>query len=96
MPDTDRLTLTIRTDQAEMLEEMSESDDPRWRSKSEAARHLLDEADRVDDLETELERVKNEKQVIVQEVQSEEIQAHEDADERDSFFGRLKWLVRGE
>lgn len=96
MPETERITLTLRTDQFDLLEDLAENDDPRWRSKSEVARHLLDEAQRVDDLEQELERLKNEKQVFIDEYQEDEpdeIEVREDDD--SSFVGRLKWLFTG-
>ncbi|RJX47577.1 hypothetical protein [Halonotius pteroides] len=93
MPETDQITLTLRTDHIERLEEMAESDDPRYRSKSEAARHLMDRADEVDDLEQELDYFKNANKVIVGRFENTEMRVKEDED--DGLLSRLSWLLRG-
>lgn len=98
MPETERITLTIRVDQVDKLEDLANNDDPRWRSKSEAARHLLDEADRVEELEQTIDRLQNEKEVIISEYQEDEpdeITPASDSNNPDSFLGRLSWLIRG-
>jgi hypothetical protein len=99
MPETDQITLTLRTDQIKQLETMAEDDDPRYRSKSEAARHILDRADEVDDLENELDRIKSANKVIVDQYANTEMRVREDEEdeeeEESSFISRISWLLRG-
>jgi chromosome segregation ATPase len=68
MPETTKTSMTLRVDQKERLEEMSESDDPRWDSQSDALRWIIDEKerldDRVDDLEMRIDSMENEREVL--------------------------------
>lgn len=107
MPETERTSLMLRPDQKEIIEDMAESDDPRWDNQSEALRHLIDEAQRVDELENEIDDLKmattqlrNEKQVLIEDRE----QQQETSDETDmvpvddsdrGIVGRLNWLLRG-
>lgn len=98
-----RVTLTIRQDQHDRLEEMGDDDDPRYSSKSEAARHLFDQVDDLEDdvaeLENEVERLQNEKQVLIEKHQDTkqlvEYQEEEQFIDDASFGQRVKWLVFG-
>lgn len=99
MPDTDQITLTLRVDQIEQLETMADDDNPRYRSKSESARHLLDKANEVDELEQELDRLKSANKVIVDRYENSEMRVAEDeddSDEKSSIISRISWLLRGE
>lgn len=106
MPDTERTSLMIRENQKEMIEEMATDDDPRWTNQSEAMRHLLDEAQRVDELESEIEdlemavsQLRNEKQVLIEDRQQETSDSTDmvpvDDDGDRGIVGRLSWLLRG-
>lgn len=98
-----RVTLTIRQDQHDCLEEMADDDDRRYSSKSEAARHLFDRVDELEDdveeLEREVERVKNEKQVLVEKHQeTQQLEKYEEDVEElvEGGLGqRVKWLIFG-
>lgn len=93
MPETDQITVTLRTDQIDQLEEMAEDDNPKYRSKSEAARHLIDQANEVDDLETELDRLKSANKVIVDQYANTEMEVKDEED--GGLLSRLSWLLRG-
>lgn len=108
MPETERTSLMIRPDQKELIEDMAESDDPRWDNQSEALRHLIDESQRVDELEDEIDDLKmattqlrNEKQVLIedreqhQETSDETDMVPVDDDNDRSIIRRLSWLLRG-
>lgn len=93
MPETNQITLTLRTDQIDQLEAMAEDDNPQYRSKSEAARWLLDKADEADDLEQELDYFKNANKVIIDRFENTEMEVKENED--TSLLSRLNWLLRG-
>lgn len=97
MPDTDQITLTLRVDQIEQLETMADDDNPRYRSKSESARHLLDKSNQVDELEQELDRLKSANKVIIDTYENSEMRVKEDEEEEEdsSFISRISWLLRG-
>jgi hypothetical protein len=107
MPETERTSLMLRPDQKEIIEDMAESDDPRWDNQSEALRHLIDESQRVDDLEDEIDdlrmatsQLRNEKQVLIEDREQQQETSDETdmvpADNNDrSIIGRLSWLLRG-
>ena len=98
-----RVTLTLRTDQHEQLDEMAEDDDPRYDSKSEAARHLIDRVDElqdeVEELQGDVERLKNEKQVLIeQHQQSQELAKYQEEEqflESAGLGDRVRWLLFG-
>lgn len=94
MPDTDQITLTLRDDQIEQLEQLAGDDDPRYTSKSEAARHLVDRADKVDELERERDRLENANKVIVDRYEETQMKVA-DTDDDTTIIGRLSWLLRG-
>lgn len=60
-----RLTVTITDEQAEWLEEISK-EEGEYESKSEAVRNLIQAGERAAELETEIERLRNEKRTLVQ------------------------------
>lgn len=109
MPETERTSLMLRPDQKEIIEDMAASDDPRWDNQSEALRHLIDESQRVDELEDEVDDLKmaitqlrNEKQVLIedreqhqQETSDETDMIPVDGDNDRGIIGRLSWLLRG-
>jgi hypothetical protein len=98
-----RVTITLRQDQHDRLVELAEDDNPRYDSKSEAARHLFDRVDDLEDdieeLELTVERLQNEKQVLIEKhQQSEELALYKEEEqfiEDASFRQRVKWLVFG-
>lgn len=98
-----RITVTLREEQVDMIDEMENSDDPRYDSRSEVVRYLIDrveelEAD-VEELERNLDRVRNEKEVLVeQHQQSKELEVYREQQEtllEASLGQRVKWLVFG-
>lgn len=110
MPETERTSLMLRPDQKEIIEDMAESDDPRWDNQSEALRHLIDESQRVDELEDEIDDLKmattqlrNEKQVLIEDREQHQQETSDetdmipvdDNDSDRSIIGRLSWLLRG-
>jgi hypothetical protein len=106
MPETERTSLMLRVDQKEIIEDMADSDDPRWDNQSEALRHLIDESQRVDELEAEIDDLKmatsqlrNEKQVLIEDREQQETSDETDmvpVDDSDrGIVGRLSWLLRG-
>lgn len=108
MPEITKTTLSIRPDQKDLLQELSENNNPKIDDMSEACRHLIDESQRVesleneiDDLKMEIESLRNEKRVLIDERRD---QQQETSDETDivpvkdddrSILGRLNWLLRG-
>lgn len=98
-----RVTITLRQDQYDDLEEMAEDSDPRYESKSEAARHLFDRVEELEvevaELESTVERLQNEKQVLIEKhQQSEELALYKEEEqfiEDAGFRQRVKWLVFG-
>jgi len=110
MPEITKTSLSIRPDQKDQLKELAENDDPRIDDMSEACRHLIDEAERVDDLEDQIDELKmeikslrNEKRVLIDERQDKQQQetsnetALDTIDSDDSnIIDRLGWLLRGQ
>lgn len=92
-----RLTVTVSDDQAEQIEELAESDE--YDSKSEVVRDFIDDALRVQELETTVERLRNEKRTLIQNYQQhnalvkyvEEQQEIQD----QPLLTRAKWRVFG-
>jgi len=107
MPEITKTSLSIRPDQKERLKELAENDDPRIDDMSEAVRHLIDEAERVDDLEDEIadlkmeiDSLRNEKRVLIDERQTQQQEtssetALDTVDDDSSIIDRLGWLLRG-
>ena len=109
MPEITKTSLSIRPDQKDRLKELAENDDPRIDDMSEAVRHLIDEAERVDDLEDEIadlkmeiESLRNEKRVLIDERRDEQQETSDETaldtiDSDDSnIIDRLGWLLRGQ
>lgn len=92
-----RLTITIPEEQAERIAELADSDE--YESKSDAVRGLIEEAERVGELETTIERLQNEKRALIGQYQehNELVRYVEDQQEyRDQPFAtRLKWRLFG-
>ena len=107
MPEIEKTSLSLRPDQTDRLRELSENDDPRIDDMSEACRHLIDESQRVDDLESEIdnlrreiESLRNEKRVLIDERQTQQQEtssetALDTVDGDSSIIDRLGWLLRG-
>jgi len=107
MPEITKTSLSIRPDQKDRLKELAENDDPRIDDMSEAVRHLIDEAERVDDLEDEIadlkmeiDSLRNEKRVLIDERQTQQQEtssetALDTVDDDSSIIDRLGWLLRG-
>jgi TolA-binding protein len=108
MPEITKTSLSIRPDQKDRLKELAENDDPRIDDMSEAVRHLIDEAERVDDLEDEIadlkmeiESLRNEKRVLIDERRDEQQETSDETaldtvdDDDSSIIDRLSWLLRG-
>lgn len=102
MPETTKTSMTLRVDQKERLERMSESDDPRWDSQSDALRWIIDEQERleskVNDLEMRIDSMENEREVLadrVEELSDETDMVPVDDDDDRGVIGRLSWLLRG-
>lgn len=99
----ERITVTLREEQVEMIDEMAEDDNLRYDSRSEAVRYLIDRVDDLEDaleeVERDLERVRNEKEVLVdQHQQSQELELYREQQEtllEASLGQRVKWLVFG-
>lgn len=99
----ERVTITLREDQFEQIEEMAADDDPRYSSKSEVVRHLIDRVgeleDDVEELQMEIDRLQNEKQVLIeQHQQTEELAVYKEEEQfiEDASFGdRVRWFLFG-
>ena len=107
MPEITKTSLSIRQDQKDRLKELAENDDPRIDDMSEAVRHLIDESERVDDLEDEIadlkmeiDSLRNEKRVLIDERQTQQQETSDETaldtvDDDSSIIDRLGWLLRG-
>jgi Arc/MetJ-type ribon-helix-helix transcriptional regulator len=99
MPELERTSVTLRPDQLEQIEELAENDDARYVNKSEVIRFLIDRGFEAEEIEQDLERVKNEKQVLVEEIQDgpdeDAMVPKEETEELDSMIDRLKWIISG-
>lgn len=101
-----RLTVTITEEQAALLDERT-GDGGEYESKSEAVRDFIQSGEelqnRVDELETEVERLRNEKRTILsqREENQELVRFVEDEmerrEQRDTapVWTRAKWWVLG-
>lgn len=64
------------------------------RARAKAARHLVDRADKVDELGQERNRLENANKVIVDRYEETQMQVANDVDDT-TIIGRLSWLLRG-
>lgn len=97
-----RQSFSIREDQNEYINELEESRDD-LDNQSEVLRHLIDEAQRVgeledeiDELETENERLKNEKRLILnQREEHNELVRYVEEEKQADILTRIKWILYG-
>jgi Arc/MetJ-type ribon-helix-helix transcriptional regulator len=100
-----RLTATVDEEHAVLIEELS-SDSGQYASKSEAVRACIQAYERVAELETENDRLRHEKRVVIEQrdehrelveyVEGErELQKMERQRRNAPFWKRLEWFVLG-
>jgi Arc/MetJ-type ribon-helix-helix transcriptional regulator len=93
-----RLTITLTEEQAERIEELSGDGGP-YGSKSEAVRNLIQTGERVEELETKVERLEREKRLLLEEREEKRELVRYVEDERSwrsaSLPRRVKWWVFG-
>lgn len=101
MPETTRTSMSLRPDQVELLEDLSENDDPRIDDRSEATRHIIDEwqqqKEQIDDLERQIESKENQIKVLSDRI--DDLDENETdmvpTEDSTSITSRLKWLFTG-
>ena len=93
-----RLTVTIDEDQKAFLEEKSGDDGP-YESKSEAVRKCIQAYERVEELEREVERLRNEKRTILEQREENNELTRYVEEERSwrqaGIVTRAKWWIWG-
>lgn len=91
-----RLTITLTEEQAELVEELSQDGGP-YESKSEAVRNLIQAGERVEELETKVDRLEREKLLILEERQEkQELVRYIEDRKEGSFVDRVRWFLFGE
>lgn len=93
-----RLTVTLTEEQAELVCELSGDGEP-YESKSEVVRNLIQAGERVEELEAEVERLEQEKRLILEERQEKRELARYVEDElsyREAGLAtRVRWWLFG-
>ena len=93
-----RLSASIPEEQMERIEELAGSEGP-YGSKSEVVRECINRYDRVDELETEVDRLHRERrQLLEQRSENQELQRYVKDEQRYRQAGlvqRLRWWIGG-
>ncbi|RJS96617.1 ribbon-helix-helix protein, CopG family [Halococcus sp. IIIV-5B] len=100
-----RLTVSVDDDDAAIIEELSSDGGP-YESKSEAMRACIQQYERIEELERENERLRNEKRAIIEQrdehselvayVEGErDLQEMERERRNAPIWRRIKWLIMG-
>ena len=100
-----RLTATVDEEHVALIEELS-SDDGQYASKSEAVRACIQAYERVDELETENDRLRREKRAVIEQrdehrelveyVEGERALQQMERERRNApIWKRMKWYILG-